>query len=128
MRACRLRLLKVTPAAPMETFARFQAGLLSSQDFHCIIEIFARFHAGFLSSDDFHCISFIFIDFYGFSCISINFHEFRSMAVTSVRVGKVRPAAPRETFARFQAGLRTFIVFLGFSWISSIFIDLHSFS
>ena len=29
-----LKLLKARPAAPIETFARFQAGFLSSEDFH----------------------------------------------------------------------------------------------
>ena len=35
-----LNLLKKRPAAPIETFARFQAGFLSSEDFHCFLSIF----------------------------------------------------------------------------------------
>ena len=31
--------LKKRPAAPIETFARFQAGFLSSEDFHCFLSI-----------------------------------------------------------------------------------------
>ena len=42
-----LKGLKVRPAAPIETFARFQAGFLSSEDFHRFIPIFIDFH-GFL--------------------------------------------------------------------------------
>ena len=72
--------VKALPAAPIETFARSQAGILSSEDFHGIMdfhsfwgmdvwkpgtrvkalaaptESFARFQAGLLSSDDFHRI------------------------------------------------------------------------
>ena len=29
---------------PIETFARFQAGFLSSDDFHCVLSIFIGFH------------------------------------------------------------------------------------
>ena len=36
--------LKKRPAAPIETFARFQAGFLSSEDFHCFPSIFMVFH------------------------------------------------------------------------------------
>ena len=32
------------PAAPIETFARFQAGFLSSEDFHRFPSIFNDFH------------------------------------------------------------------------------------
>ena len=35
---------KVRPAAPIETFARFQAGFLSSEDFHRFLSIFIDFH------------------------------------------------------------------------------------
>ena len=35
-----LNLLKERPAAPIETFARFQSGFLSSEDFHRIPSIF----------------------------------------------------------------------------------------
>ena len=34
---------KSRPAAPIETFARFQAGFLSSEDFHRISQIFMDF-------------------------------------------------------------------------------------
>ena len=54
----------------------------------------------------------------------MDFHGFPSMSAYN---GKVGPAAPIETFARFQAGschLRTFIVFYG---LSKIFIDFHRF-
>ena len=36
--------LKTQPAAPIETFARFQAGFLSSEDFHRFPLIFTVFH------------------------------------------------------------------------------------
>ena len=36
--------VKVRPAAPIETFARFQAGFLSSEDFHRFLSIFIDFH------------------------------------------------------------------------------------
>ena len=51
--------LKRQPAAPIETFARFRAGFLSSEDFHRISQIFIVFHR--------------------FSQIFIDFHIFRSM-------------------------------------------------
>ena len=51
---------KKQPAAPIETFARFQAGFLSSEDFHRFLLIII----------DFHGFSKIFIDFHGFSWIS----------------------------------------------------------
>ena len=35
---------KERPAAPIETFARFQAGFLSSEDFHRIPSIFMYVH------------------------------------------------------------------------------------
>ena len=38
-----LNLLKKRPAAPIETFARFQAGFLSSEDFHRFLSIFIDF-------------------------------------------------------------------------------------
>ena len=55
-------LLKERPAAPIETFARFQAGFLSSEDFHCFLSIFIDFY-----------------DFYRFSQILVDFHVFRGM-------------------------------------------------
>ena len=80
--------VKRQPAAPKETFARFQAGFLSSEDFHRFlwifigfhnfswilmdfhvfrgVETFARFQAGFLLSEDFHRFLLIFIDLYDF--------------------------------------------------------------
>ena len=54
-----LRLLKLRPAAPIETFARFQDGFLSSEDFH-------RFLAIFIDLYDFHRFSLILIDFHVF--------------------------------------------------------------
>ena len=51
---------KLRPAAPIETFARFQAGFLSSEDFHRFLLIFI----------DPHGFSQIFVDFHGFSWIS----------------------------------------------------------
>ena len=39
-----LKLLKGGPVAPIETFARFQAGFLSSEDFHRFLSIFIDFH------------------------------------------------------------------------------------
>ena len=72
---------KAQPAAPIETFARFQADFLSSEDFHRFLSIF--------------------IDFHRFSWIFMHFHSFPSMNPYN---GKRRPAAPIETFARFQAG------------------------
>ena len=35
---------KRRPAAPIETFARFQAGFLSSEDFHRFLLIIIDFH------------------------------------------------------------------------------------
>ena len=52
---------KSQPAAPIETFARFQAGFLSSEDFHRFL--------------------LIIIDLCGFSQIFIDFHGFPSMNV-----------------------------------------------
>ena len=54
--------LKCQPAAPIKTFARFQAGLLSSEDFHRFLSILI----------DVHRCSWISIDFEGF-------HVFRGM-------------------------------------------------
>ena len=50
-------LRKKRPAALIETFARFQAGFLSSEDFHRFLWIII----------DFHGFSEIFSDFHGFS-------------------------------------------------------------
>ena len=36
---------KSQPDAPIETIARFQAGFLSSEDFHRFLSIFIDFHA-----------------------------------------------------------------------------------
>ena len=54
--------LKAQPAAPIEAFARFQAG--------------------FLSSEDFHRFSQVFMDLHRFSCILI---DFRASGGTKVR-------------------------------------------
>ncbi len=61
-----LKGLKGGPAAPIETFPRFQAGFLSSEDFH-------RIHRFSWFSIDFHRFSQIFIDFF------MDFHVFRGM-------------------------------------------------
>ena len=90
--------LKERPAAPIETFARFQAG--------------------FLSSEEFHRISVIFIDFHRFWWIFMYF------GVWMLKLLKRQPAAPIETFARFQAG---FLSSEDFHRFPSIFIDVHRF-
>ena len=65
-------------AGPIETFARFQAGFLSSGDFHRFLDICVDFHLfsqiliGFMHFVAFH-------RFYGFSEIFIDFHAFRGM-------------------------------------------------
>ena len=56
----RLGFVGMTPAVSIETFARFQAGFLSSEDFHRFLSIFI----------DFHRFSLIFIDFARFPYIS----------------------------------------------------------
>ena len=94
--------LKRQPAAPIETFARFQAGFLSSEDFHRFL--------------------LIIIDYYGFTKIFIGFHVFPSMSVYN---GKGQPAAPVETFARFQAG---FLSSEDFHRFLLLIIDFHGFS
>ena len=43
LHACRLVFLRVTLAVSIETFARFQAGFLSSEDFHRFLSIFIDF-------------------------------------------------------------------------------------
>ena len=60
-------ILKAGPAAPIETFARFQAGFLLSEDFHRILLIFMVFYR-------FHRFSYI-------SWILNDFHVFRGMKV-----------------------------------------------
>ena len=90
------------PAAPIETFVRFQAGFLSSQDFH-----------GFLS---------IFINLHGFSLILKDFHDFGVWVLKGLKIG---PVAPVETFARFQVGFLSSEDFHCFLWI---FMDFHEFS
>ena len=40
---------KIRPAAPIESFARFQAGFLSSDDFHRISEISIDLHGFYIS-------------------------------------------------------------------------------
>ena len=59
-----LKLVKGGPAAPIETFARFQAGFLSSEDFHRFLPIFTDLH-----------------DFYVFQFISFYFLVFSGIAV-----------------------------------------------
>ena len=80
--------LKERPAAPIETFARFQAGFLSSEDFHRFLSIFKVF--------------------FRFPSILMVFH---GSGVIKFGRAKIQPAAPTETFARFQAFRR----FHGFS-------------
>ena len=60
--------LKLQPATPIETFARFQAGFLSSEDFHrfpSIFIVFYRFPSIFI---DFHVFSWIFM-ISGYGCL-----------------------------------------------------------
>ena len=47
--------LKKQPAAPIETLARFQAGFLSSEDFHRFLSIFIDFH-GFSWISEHECL------------------------------------------------------------------------
>ena len=74
---------KAGPGAPIETFARFQAGFLSSE---------------------------VFIVFYWFSSFFVDFHEFRSMDVNN---GKARQPLEQPLLDSRLASchLRTFIVF-----------------
>jgi hypothetical protein len=97
--------LEGQPAAPVETFARFQAGFLSSGDFHRASLIFFAFYR-FLE---------IFIDVHGFWMIFMYFGVWMPKRV------KGQPVAPIETFARFQAGFlssadfhRFLSIFMGF--------------
>ena len=55
--------LKSQPTALIETFARFQAGSLSSEDFHGFLSIFMVFHR----------FPSIFIDCHGFRLIFMYF-------------------------------------------------------
>ena len=64
-----LKGLKGGPVAPIETFARFQAGFLSSEDFHCFLSIFMVFYGPPL----------VFMNFYRFSSIFMDFHVFRGL-------------------------------------------------
>ena len=80
---------KVQPADPIETFARFQL-----------------FAIDIIDLKDFHRFSRMLM-------ISMDLHGFLAWVSEN---GKRQPAAPIETFARFQA-------FHRFSWISWIFMD-----
>ena len=63
--------------APIETFARFQAGFLSSEDFHRFPWVFIDLYGFvviFMDFDTFLCVS---IDFHRFSSIFIDFHDVR---------------------------------------------------
>ena len=114
------------PAAIIESFGRFQAIFLTSDDFHriCLLEIFIHYHrfswisgmglwggeawvaspietcgpfqAGFLSSEDFHRIWRIHID-------CMDFLRFSSSSCVDLWDGKARTAARIETFSLFQA-------------------------
>ena len=88
-----------------------------------LIETFARFQAGFLSSEDFHRF------LYRFQLILIDFHRFLLIfmyfEVWVPNRHKSQPAAPIETFARFQAGFLSSEDFHGFPTIS---IGFHRFS
>ena len=84
---------KAQPVAPIKTFARFQAG--------------------FLSSDDFHHLFHIFIEFHRFAWISTDFHVLHGFGAWMFDASNAQPAAPMETCARFQAGF--FIDFHGFA-------------
>ena len=104
-----LNILKRRPAAPVETFARFQACFLSSEDFHRILSIFMGFQR----------FSQIFIDFNGFSCIS------GYGCLTDLRQVLLPLQKPLLDSRLASCHLRTFIVLYGFSWI---FIDFHCFN
>ena len=165
-----LKLLKIRPAAPIETFARFQAGFLSSEDFHrfpSICMVFQRFSWILV---DFHVFSWVSehrilqrkgwtccsyrnlcsipgwllviwwlssvsFDFHGFSSNFIDFHGFWCISGYGCLQGlKEQPAAPIETFARFQAGFlssedfhRVLSIFIVFHWFPSIFMHFHVF-
>ena len=81
-----------------------------------LIETFARFQAGFLSSEDVHSNLKNFIDFHGFR---VWLFENLSRPGTTV---KTRPATPIETSAWFQAG---HLSFEGVHCNSCIFIDCY---
>ena len=99
---------KTRPAAPIKTFARFQVGILASEDAHRILWFFMDFLWFALIAKDVHGFSVIFIDFYMFSYlhwllwISMNSRAWILKHGTSLRPD--RPAALIETFAWFQAG------------------------
>ena len=83
---------KEQPAAPIETFAQFQVGFLSSEDFYRIPSICIVFYR----FPSIHRFSQIFMDF-------VDFHGFRGMDWMPEGL-KEGPAALIETFARFQPG------------------------
>ena len=68
------------PAAPVQTFARFQAGFLASKNFDCILW------------------------FYGISWILISLRIWEHGCFKPGTRVKIRLAALIETIARFQAG------------------------
>ncbi len=135
------------PAAIIESFGRFQAIFLTSNDFHriCLLEIFIHYHrfswisgmglwggeawvaspietcgpfqAGFLSSEDFHRIWRIHID-------CIDFLWFSSSSCVDLWDGKARTAARIETFSLFQA---YFLCSDDFYHILKIFLDFCGF-
>ena len=54
----------------------------------------------------------------------MDFHGFRNIGVY---IGKIGPAAPMETFARFQVGFLSFADFYLILCFSLVFIDLIDF-
>ena len=106
---------KARRATPIEIFSRFQAGFLPSEDFHRISCIFLDLHEFFEDFIYFHRFLYISIDFN-------RFHRFRGMGSLD---GKARPAAPIETFPRFQAAFLSSEDFHRILWI---FLDFYEFS
>ena len=121
--------VKSRPAAPLVTFARFQAGLLASGDFHCILSM----PIDFLDFHDFRrwfpLIFMMFrapsIHFQGFSWISMDPGAWMFKSGCHGYWG--RSCCPESTFTQFQAGFLA-EAFQRFSWILLIFIDLNWFS
>ena len=144
---------KTRPAALVETFTRFQAGLLSFEDCHRILfcflwfpwtvqdshallgmgawirpaaamENFAQFHASSLASEDFHCIAQFFIDFSGFDYFSWISEHGCLRPWHASWAPTCFPKKPMLDSKLASWSLRTCIVFHRFS---KIFADSHYF-
>ena len=102
---------KKRPAAPAETFARFQAGFLSSADFLMDFLGFSLIFRGFLKLAviyiDLHLFSLIFIDFYRFSLI---FMGFRAWDFWTVRNDLLPQWKPLLDSRLASCHLTTFII------------------